>query len=217
MMPSRFRSPRRPRTPLATSLLAAAVSMAGSVEVASAQDLHPSRRPSPTAIAKTFVGDTYVKVTYGRPYVRGRDVFGDSADGGTYLVPFGELWRTGANEATEITVTGPVTIAGERLEAGTYSVFTVPGAESWIVRFNTQLGMDGTGRLDPVSGQFSQTYDETDDVVTVEVASGALSEDVDQFTIAFEAADGDEAGSQMVLTWERTEVRIPITGAGAGR
>ena len=169
-------------------------------ESGAAQDLHSSRRPSPVGISKTFVGDTYVKVTYGRPYVRGRDVFGDPTDGGMYLVPFGELWRTGANEATEITVTGPVLIAGKRLEAGTYSVFTVPGASSWTVRFNTQLGMDGT-----------PSYDEAHDVLVVEVPSGSLLKDVDQFTIALETAEG---GTHMVLSWERTEVRIPIAAAG---
>ena len=182
-----------------------------SAESGAAQDLHRSRRPSPVGIAKTFVGDTYVKVTYGRPYVRGRDVFGNPADGGTYLVPLGELWRTGANEATEITVTRPVLIAGERLEAGTYSVFTVPGASSWTVRFNTQLGMDGTGRFDAETRQFTPSYDEADDVLVVEIPSGSLAEDVDQFTIAFETAEG---GAHMVLSWERTEVRIPIAAVG---
>ena len=182
-----------------------------SAESAAAQDLHDSRRPSPIGIAKTFVGDTYVKVTYGRPYVRGRNVFGNPADGGTYLVPFGELWRTGANEATEITVTRPVFIAGKRLEAGTYSVFTVPGASNWTVRFNTGLGMDGTGRLDAETGQFTRSYDEGDDLLVVEVPSGSLPADVDQFTIAFATAEG---GAHMVLSWERTEVRIPIAAAG---
>ena len=126
-------------------------------------------------------------------------------------MPFGELWRTGANEATEITVTRPVLIAGKRLEAGTYSIFTVPGASNWTVRFNTGLGMDGTGRLDAETGQFTRSYDEGDDLLVVEVPSGSLPADVDQFTIAFETAEG---GVHMVLSWERTEVRIPIAAAG---
>jgi hypothetical protein len=177
-------------------------------DVAAAQDLHPSRRPSPTGIAKTFLGDTYVKVTYSRPYMRGRAVFGDPSDGESYLVPFGQTWRTGANEATEITVTGPVLVAGERLEAGTYSLFTVPGASSWEVRFHPGLGMDGTGRLDPQTGGFTETYDPDMDVLVVEIPSAPLEEAVDQFTISFEEADG---GTAMVFRWERTEVRVPLS------
>ena len=157
------------------------------------------------------MGDTYVKVTYGRPYVRGRDVFGDPTDGGTYLVPFGALWRTGADDATEITVTGPELIAGKRLAAGTYSVFTVPGASSRTVRVNTQLGMDGTGQFDADTGRFTPSYDEAQDVLVVEIPSGSLLKDVNQFTIALEIAEG---GTHMVLSLERTEVRTPTAAAG---
>ena len=175
---------------------------------AHAQELDPSRRPSPVGIAKTFLGDTYVKVTYGRPYMRGRAIFGDPSDGREYLVPFGQTWRTGANEATEITVTGPVRLAGQPLPAGTYSIFTVPGADGWEVRIHPGLGMDGTGRLD-ASGAFTQTYDPSLDLMVARVAPGTLAEPVEQFTIEFEAAD---AGAHMVLRWERTEVRIPLEG-----
>lgn len=178
-----------------------------SAHQATAQDLHPSRRPSPLGVAKTTLGNTYLKITYSRPYMRGRAVFGDSSDGTEYLVPYGAMWRTGANEATELTVTGPVLIAGQRLEAGTYSVFTVPGPRAWSIRFNRQLGMDGTGRLDAMSGEFSETYDEADDVLVVEVSSGNLDEEVDQFTIAFA---GTGSSADMVLSWELTEVRIPV-------
>ena len=194
----------------AVAVLVAGAALLLAPELMQAQDLHPSRRPSPVGIAKAHLGETYVKVTYGRPYVRGRDVFGDPSDGETYLVPFGQLWRTGANEATELTTTGPILVAGQRLDAGTYSVFTVPGPRSWTVRFNTELGMDGTGRLDPVSGEFAEAYAEANDVLTVEVMSGSLSEDVEQLTLAFEPAGGP---THLVLTWERTEVRIPMEAA----
>jgi len=179
---------------------------AASARPAQAQELDPSRRPSPIGIAKTFLGDTYVKVTYGRPYMRGRAIFGDPADGREYLVPFGRAWRTGANEATEITVTGPVRVAGQRLPAGTYSIFTVPGPDAWEVRIHPGLGMDGTGRLDAAGG-FTETYDPSLDVLVARVAPGTLAEPVEQFTIEFEAADG---GAHMVLRWERTEVRVPL-------
>lgn len=177
---------------------------------AAAQDLHPSRRASPVGIAKTFMGDTYLKVTYGRPYVRNRAIFGDPADGNTYLVPFGETWRTGANEATEITITDPVMVAGERLEAGTYSIFTVPRASSWEVRFHPGLGLDGTGRLGP--GGFTETYDPALDVLVAEVPTATLDEPVQQFTMDFEEVEG---GTHLVFRWETTEVRVPITPAGS--
>ena len=175
-----------------------------------AQDLHPSRRPSPVGIAKTFVGDTYVKVTYGRPYMRGRAIFGDPADGGEYLTPYGVTWRTGANEATEITVTGPVRFAGEPLPAGTYSIFTVPGPDEWEVRLHPGLGMDGTGRLGE-DGSFQEAYDPDQDVLVARIEPGTFSEPVDQFTIAFEPAG---RGTHMVLSWEKTEVRVPIEPGG---
>jgi hypothetical protein len=190
-------------------MMALLVAVAASAAPAAAQDLHPSRRPSPVGIAKTFLGDTYLKVTYGRPYMRGRAIFGDASGGESYLVPFAQTWRTGANEATEITVTGPVRVAGQHLEAGTYSIFTVPGASSWEVRFHPGMGMDGMGRMGPDG--FRQAYDPDLDVLVAEVPTGSLDEAVEQFTIAFEEVEG---GVHMVLSWETTEVRVPLE-AGA--
>ena len=175
---------------------------------ANAQDLDPSRRPSPVGIAKTFLGDTYVKVTYGRPYMRGRAIFGDPADGSEYLVPFGQTWRTGANEATEITVTAPVLFGGRPLPAGTYSIFTVPGPDAWEVRIHPGLGMDGTGRLD-ADGSFRQTYDPGLDILVVRASPTSLPGPVEQFTIEFEPV---ESGTHLVLRWELTEVRVPLQG-----
>jgi hypothetical protein len=180
-------------------------------ELAHAQDLHPSRRPSPVGIARGEVGDTYVKVTYGRPYMRGRAIFGAANDTAPPLVPFGQLWRTGANEATELTTTGPLLVAGRRLEAGTYSVFTVPGATTWRVHISPQLGLDGTGRI-AADGTFTpDVYDAARDVLVVDVPSHRLDEPVDQLTIDVETA---AASAALVLRWERTGVRIPLAAAG---
>lgn len=175
-----------------------------------AQDLHPSRRASPIGIAKTHIGDTYVKVTYGRPYMRGREIFGTNTADEEYLVPFGELWRTGANEATEITLTDDLLIDGDRVEAGTYAVFTEPGQETWTIHFSPQLGLDGTGRFDPETNSFTEVYDPEMDVLAIQVPSQSTDEEVDQFTIDFEH-DGNAA--DMVLRWERTEIRIPMEPA----
>lgn len=181
--------------------------LAFDAHVVFSQDLHPSRRPSPIGIAKTHIGDTYVKVTYGRPYVRGRDIFGTSTDDQNFLVPFGEVWRTGANEATEITVTEDVMLGGEHLDAGTYSIFTEPRADEWVIHVSPHLGLDGTGIFDPATQSFTQVFDPTDNVLTITAAPSRIDDAVDQFTIAFEAAG---TGADMVLRWEHTEVRIPV-------
>lgn len=171
-----------------------------------AQDLHPSRRPSPLGLSRTTVGETYIKVHYGRPYQRGRDnIFGTKESGA--LVPFGEIWRTGANEATEITFTSDVAIGDQKLPAGTYSLFTTPGAETWQIHFNSKLGMSGTGMFQ--DGKFTPVDIAASNVLSVSVPVAMLAEDakVDQFTISFEPIEG---GTAMVLRWVRTEVRVPI-------
>jgi len=180
-----------------------------------AQDLHPSRRLSPIGIARTHIGDTYVKVTYGRPYVRERKIFGANNDSTTYLVPFGEIWRTGASEATEITVTDSVMFGGNHLDAGTYSIFTEPGSESWMIHITPLVGLDGTGTFDAVANVFTPVYTPESDVMAFSVPVHTLPEDgvVDQFTISFEDAEtGMGMGKNMVLRWERTEVRVPVVG-----
>jgi hypothetical protein len=172
-----------------------------------AQDLHPSRRPSPIGIAKTQIGDAYVKVTYGRPYMRGRAIFGASNDTMSFLVPFGEVWRTGANEATEITVTEDILMGGEHLDAGTYAIFTEPDAETWVIHVSPHLGLDGTGNFDPATQTFTQVFDPANNVLTLNVTSSQTDEEIDQFTIDFEGAG---SGADIVLSWENTEVRIPL-------
>jgi hypothetical protein len=78
---------------------------------ASAQDLHPSRRPSPMGMARTMLGDAYVRVVYGRPYKRDRKIIFGTKESGAVVV-YGERWRTGANEASELTVTRDVLVGG---------------------------------------------------------------------------------------------------------
>lgn len=194
----------------ATVLTAAALLV--TVDSVDAQDLHPSRRPSPMGMAKTHLGDTYVKITYSRPYMRGRDIFGPGEGEVGYLVPFGQVWRLGANEATEITATAPILVAGSRLEAGTYSMFAIPGPDEWTIHFSPQLGLDGTGMLDPVTGAFTaDVYDPAMDVLRIDAPSVELEDMVDQFTIAFEPTDD---GAVLTVSWERTQVRIPVASAG---
>jgi hypothetical protein len=192
--------PRHIRLVLAGSLVAALIAPFA----LAAQDLHPSRRPSPVGLSRITMGDTYAFVVYGQPYKRGRNnIFGTKESGA--LVPFGERWRTGANEASEITFTRPVLIAGKPLAAGTYSLFATPRADSWTIHFNSKLGLDGTGML--VDGKFSEVNLDPSDVLTVTAKPTTLKQEVDQFTIAFERTT---SGADLVMRWILTEVRVPI-------
>ena len=180
-----------------------------SIPAVEAQDLHPSRRPSPTGIARTFIGDTYVKVVYSRPYKRGRDnIFGPEDSGA--LVPYGKTWRTGANEATEITLTGDLRFGDQELAAGTYSIFTVPGPDKWIVQINSALGLSGTGRFDTETQKFESVDLSSTEVITYEAPVNSLEEEVDQFTFAFESSG---AGADLCMRWIETEVCVPIAAA----
>lgn len=177
-----------------------------------AQDLHPSRRPSPMGMARITLDDTYIRVVYSRPYERGREnIFGTEESGA--LVPFDTLWRTGANEATEITVTDDVLVGGELLPAGTYSLFTTPGEEEWTIHFNSELGLSGPGRFNMETREFEPIDVEETDVLVVSVAPANVEEAVEQFTISFEST-GD-ASADMVLRWINTEVRVPFSVADA--
>jgi hypothetical protein len=129
-----------------------------------------------------------VKVDYCRPYKKGRTIFGG-------LVPYGKVWRTGANEATIIELAQDVTIAGKPLNAGQYSLWTIPTPDKWMIIFNRETGQWGTN------------YNATEDVLRVPVSSRKHSLPVDQFTISF---DAQKEGANMLLTWDETEAVVPI-------
>ena len=85
------------------------------------------QRPSPLSITTVKYKDCYVKITYSQPHKRGREIFGK-------VVPYGDVWRTGANEATELTITKDIELNGKPLSAGTYSLFTIPKKElCWTI------------------------------------------------------------------------------------
>ena len=147
-------------------------------------------RLSPTAIVTMQYEDSYLKITYCQPHKRDRAIFGE-------LVPFGQVWRTGANEATEITITGDILVGKDTLKAGTYSIFTIPEEDNWIVIFNNELGQWG-----------SYNYLESSDVLRIRVPVQQLNHVTwEAFTITFEQAN-DKA--DMVMLWDKTKVAIPI-------
>ncbi len=189
---------------VATLLAAATLAPAALV----AQDLHPSRRPSPLGLARMLDGDAYVKIHYSRPYKRDRDnIFGTAES--KALVPFGERWRLGANEATELTTTHDLVFGDQKLPAGTYSVFATPGPDSWKIHFNTRLGLSGTGFFDMATGKFEAVDLDSSDILVLEAPVTMLDEkdEVDQFTIAIKRGD---AGAAIEISWIRTRVSVPF-------
>lgn len=150
----------------------------------------PVRRKSPTAIAKVKHADTYVKITYGQPYKNDREVFGN-------LVPYGEVWRTGANEATEITTTRDILLSGKEVKAGTYALFTIPGEENWTIILNNELGQWGAFE-----------YDESKDELRVEVNPITTRQTSEVFIIQFDEVQKDSTA--IIMKWDKTEIQIPL-------
>lgn len=150
---------------------------------------------SPYAEAKTSFNGTDLSVTYCRPYKNERLIFGDESDGA--LQPFGQYWRLGANEATQITFSTDVSFAGNPVKAGTYRMYAVPGNSIWEVSLNSELGKWGA---------YEPNYDL--DVLKVKIAPDYFENPVEQFTIDFEP---DSTGVLMNFVWDQTKVSIPIT------
>lgn len=157
--------------------------------VSSAQDA-VKPRPSPLAIVSSRYKDAYIKITYSQPHKRGRSIFGG-------LVPYGQVWRTGANEATEITVTKDIKINGADLKAGSYSLYTIPEKDKWTIILNRDLGMWG-----------AYNYNVKMDVMRFEVPVVPVTEFVyEAFTILIDPRNNR---ADLVLAWDRTKVVIPI-------
>ncbi len=135
------------------------------------------------------VSEKAVRIIYGRPQLKGRSM--------EELAPTGKVWRTGANEAPEITFYKDVKFGGKDVKAGTYSLFTIPGADEWTVILNKNLNQWG-----------SYFYDEASDVARVTVPNGSDATSLEEFSIAFKEANG---GAQLVMGWDKTRVAVPIT------
>jgi hypothetical protein len=144
---------------------------------------------SPESTAIYEKSGLQIQVNYSRPSKKGRVIFGT-------LEPYGKVWRTGANEATQISVNKPVSFGGKPLKAGTYSLFTIPNKEMWTVILNSDLGQWG-----------AFTYDDSKDVLRVQVPVITTNEVIEMFTIDF--AEGNNMVN-MQLMWDQTKVSVPI-------
>ena len=156
----------------------------------SPQDAPIGNRKSPIAISSIKHENTYLKVVYGQPYRKGRTIFGE-------WEPYGQVWRTGANEATEITVTEPVLMNMVVVDAGTYSLFTIPNKEKWTVILNNGLGQWG-----------AFDYNEQLDAYRFDVPVQSLETPVEAFAISFSDLNG--SSTVMTLSWDVVKIEIPI-------
>ena len=153
-----------------------------------AQELKPRLSP-PASITQTLGEDTQITVSYSRPAVKGRTIWGD-------LVPYDKVWRTGANEATTFSSNADLIIAGKPLAAGTYALFTVPGQEQWTIIFNKKADQWG-----------SYDYDESLDAlrITVTPENAAAAE---WLNMSFAALDGHSA--TLAIHWDKVRLSIPV-------
>lgn len=145
--------------------------------------------PSPNASVTQTIGITKAEVVYSRPSVKGRTIWGD-------LVPYDKVWRTGANAVTKISFDTDVTVEGQKLAAGAYGLFTIPGKAEWTVIFNKQ----STGS--------PADYAADKDVLRVKVKPAALAENKELFTISFPAVSAN--GATLQIGWEKLKLALAI-------
>jgi len=130
------------------------------------------------------VSSENIKVTYGRPYKKGREIFGG-------LEKYGHVWRTGADEATEITFRKDGIFGGQPVKEGSYSLYTIPNQNEWTIILNKQTDQSG------------KTYDKNQDLLRVQVPARKLDQPIEQLTIRFEEKN-------MIIEWDRTQVAVPL-------
>ena len=140
----------------------------------------------------SFADGKTITVDYGRPYIRNRKIMGG-------LVPYDKVWRTGANAATGFVTQAPLEMGNAMIPAGSYTLYTIPSENGWKLIVNKQTGQWGT------------QYDESRDLVRIDMKTSKLEKPVDQFTISFDK-QGPNAGI-MKLEWENTQASIEFTEA----
>ncbi|MGA7306108.1 MAG: DUF2911 domain-containing protein [Rhodothermales bacterium] len=178
-------------------LIVAAAAFLASPVVAQMYE-HPPRdnsevRVSPNGLVAQTIGTAQFSISYSRPFVKGRKVFGE-------LQPFGDVWRSGANEATTIVIPVDITVEGQPLAAGVYALMTIPGEKEWSVIFNSQAKQWGAFKYDPAK-----------DALVVKVDSKQAPHQ-EMLTYSFE--DVTENSATIVLHWGTTAVPFHIQIAG---
>ena len=156
---------------------------------AAAQQQDKSKRPSPPGTATITLKGKKITIDYSRPSMRGRKIMGE-------LVPFGQVWRTGANEATSFITEGDITVGGTKVPAGKYTLYTLPSDGVWKLIISQQTGQWGT------------EYNEPKDLARIDMKKSATKAPVEQFTISFKSTGANSA--DLVLEWESTSVSVAV-------
>ena len=146
---------------------------------------------SPSATVTQRVGLTDIQISYARPGAKGRKVFGG-------LVPYGHIWRTGANTATKISLSTPVKLNGTEIAAGTYELFTIPGTTEWTVIIHKNMSQWG-----------AYSYDEKNDVARIKAVPVALPTAVESLDISLN--DLRDESATFSISWEKTRVPVALT------
>lgn len=158
-----------------------------------------NRRVSPHETTGAVIDGNRVTIVYGRPYTKNprsgetRKIWGS-------LVPYGKVWRTGADEATLLITQKPIEIGGKEIPAGAYTLFTLPEENGAKLIINKQIGQWGIG---------PGSYDESQDVARVDMKKQTLDNPVDQFTMAVQR--NSSGGGLLTMKWENTEYSVPFT------
>jgi hypothetical protein len=144
---------------------------------------------TPLDSVRATIGGADVAVRYSRPLKRGRAIFGA-------LLPWGQVWRTGANDATAFTTSRDLVIGGVTVPAGSYTLYSIPSPTQWLLIINRQ------------TGQFGTEYHPEQDLARIPMTRETVAEPVEQFTISLEPGDG--GAGRLALTWDDTRVWVPV-------
>jgi hypothetical protein len=153
----------------------------------------PKKAPaSPHDTVTASVGGKTITITYGRPYMKGREIYGG-------LVPWDKVWRTGANEATTFTTDGDLMLGSLHVPAGSYALFTIPGSQEWTVILN---------KVSKTFGAFDYEKNKAQDLGQTKAKAEKLSSPVEQLTLAIKPGAGKNA--TLSIDWATTRVTVPI-------
>lgn len=153
---------------------------------------------SPAGSVSTNVGLTDIKIDYFRPKAKGRKIFGEASSGA--LVPYGSIWRTGANSGTKISFSENVKVEGIDVPKGEYLLFSWPGANEWTISLYKDISLGGN----------TGGYKKENEVASFKVKPEKLSEKVETFTINITDISDDSKTAKVQLAWENTSVKFTV-------